>query len=144
MVLWSNNKPGLFCVNEGGHTLLGALAATPFDLDSDTTRHLPVVEFLTINQYDTTGMTEVAPDNIYMSLVLAHEIAHSLEMYEMYNWHEDHTPEQGREFGCIMNQYDPEKAEDFYGDIMAGRDTALCETCTAILTGQIMDDVYEN
>ena len=144
VVLWSNNKPGLFCENKGGHTLVYALAATQSFIFADHVQHQPVVQVFTINQYDTTGMTKVAPDNICMSLVLAHEIAHTLEMYEMYNWHEDHTPEQGREFGCIMNQYDPEKAEDFYGDIMAGRDTALCETCTAILTGQIMDDVYEN
>ena len=144
VVLWSNNIPGLFCVNEGGHTLVDAMAATPFDLDSSPTRLLPVVEILNINHYNTTGLSQVAPDNICMALVLAHEIAHTLEMYEMYSWHEDHTPVPGRQYRCIMNMYDTTQAEDFYNEIIDGKYTALCETCTGILDDLILADVYEN
>ena len=66
-----------------------------------------------------------------MSVLLAHEVAHTLGLEEAYNT-EGHDHQTSWE--CIMEKYKEEHLENIYSDIKNGLAPAFCEDCIAGLT----------
>ena len=79
----------------------------------------------------------------FMSIVLAHEIAHTLGIEEMYDnkKYPDHDGDED-EMQCIMEETEISGIRDLYEKIINGGD-AFCEYCIVEL-GAIPDDAYES
>lgn len=79
-----------------------------------------------------------------MAIVLAHEIAHTLGLEEMYDnkKYPDHDGDED-EMQCIMEETEISGICGLYEKINNGGD-AFCADCIAELTEAIPDDAYES
>ena len=85
-----------------------------------------------------------------MAIVLAHEIAHTLGLEEMYD--NENYPNHAGNTGmqCIMELADVNYIDDLYNAIINNsnsdteRVSAFCPYCIAELTEAIPDDAYES
>lgn len=155
-VMWSNCKEEIYCVAENTsmadgsispvHTpLISEFAIVIFEEDdSDERTFTPVVQILTIDRYanlsDYTGSAEA-----YMSLILAHEIAHTLGMSDVYDYsYYANVPHaEGKWSACIMDAFSKKDCQTFYQNVCSGQ-SGLCDACIQLLQTEILDDVYEN
>jgi len=84
-----------------------------------------------------------------MACILAHEIAHTLHLDEVYKGvYPDIDPEEHAEETCIMSSLATLTSNDIqaiYSGVTAGSHGGLCSTCIAKLKNvEISDDVYEH
>lgn len=155
VVLWSNCPEGVYCINgPSGHETTPALAAVTGASVDGVMQSRPVIQMLTINQYsnpDNYTFSDVA----FMSLVLAHEVGHTLGLREVYDNHygdnpnhEDYTTyKKGTDtnfqmMNCIMNRLLFQSAQDYYSGYLY--EPALCEYCVSKLMEVMPTNVYEN
>ena len=158
VVLWSDSPASSFC-NAGyhmengqavlAHDLINALAATPYG-DFEQEHHLPVIIVFqnAQNQNDWEA---------FMSINLAHEVAHTLDLKEIYDndyndnvttnskyYPHDTDPDQDS-FRCIMQLYSNYRQGALHNNVRAGVESALCDYCIEKLhTVALKDDVYES
>ena len=145
-VMWSNCKEGIFCESINGvHTTKETdLALVTFEEVDGERIHAPVVQFLTINQNQL--LTGFEQNQIFMSITLAHEIAHTLGMSDVYNnsYYPNVTVHTNyATVPCIMAYFDQANAENFYQSIQNGT-SAFCADCIELLHSEMVENVYEN
>ena len=73
------------------------------------------------------------------AIVFAHEIAHTLFMYEAYDVTPNHNEQSG--VSCIMNRVNLYSVEDQYERILDSED-AFCSTCYEHLCEKAGDFIY--
>ena len=156
VVMWSNCKDGIYCEHTeetaangskyyAHNEIYSMLALVPFEDTAEDRIFLPVIQFLTLGaSQQLNGNTSLEG---FMAITLAHEVAHTLGMSDVYNndyyshvtGHSSYNVTQ-----CIMGTYDKTNASDYYGKIMNQETTALCADCIEILNDEMADDLYES
>ena len=155
VVMWSNSPFNVFCWcyeragTLGGivhsHQPLGAYAVQSLSKNSDGELiPMPVVQMININNGVTFG--ENCTQLQLMAIVLAHEVAHTLGLEEMYD-NPDYPDHDGADTKmlCIMEAIRDENRDHlstFYQQIMLDGVTAFCSTCLNKLL-DIPNDAYE-
>lgn len=143
VVLWSNSLPNTFCVQDdnSNHTTVDSLGVTISELIGNAERLLPVVQILTVNRA-LQGTPYESYSKEYMAIVLAHEIAHTFGLKEIYenNYGDctDHTNDSNMQ--CIMDYAFAPGMIELYS---LGSD-ALCDYCRSKLQLEIPSNAYEN
>ena len=120
---------------------------------SDGTREYwfdPVIQIMTIDRNTQINKQELDDDQ-FLSLILAHEVAHTLGMGDVYNYkfYEDapHCYASGSSSNtndCIMESFGCLKAMTFYYDILYNGKSAFCANCTSRLQSEMASDLYAN
>ena len=146
VVMWSNCKEGIYCESlDGVHiTKEIELALVTFEEVGNMRMHAPVVQFLTINQNQL--IRDYGSDDVFMAIILAHEIAHTLGVNDVYNnsYYPDVTVHTNyASVQCIMAYFDQANAENFYQSIQNGT-SAFCTDCIELLHSEMVENVYEN
>lgn len=153
IVMWSNCQRAVYCCQAEGldiygnieyfHKALSSYAlVTLKENESGALVHQPVIQMLTINNRDEFASSQCT-DVMFMSIVLAHEVAHTLGLVEMYD-NEDYPDHDGNTgMQCIMEYADLETIDDIYRSIKLG-EGAFCPNCIYELTQCIPDNAYEN
>ncbi len=135
-ILWANREMGYYCQNSSGTSTacdaFTAYGAVPFtepanNQDPDLREYKPTVVITTIPG-ENAGQQLMA-----MSLILAHEVAHTLSMSEVYTYDDEHDDDV---YDCIMHSFVNTDVADeyhykyFYNQIISGSDdTPFCEDC---------------
>ena len=145
IVMWSNCKENVYCTNNYGmHTPQNAIALVTKVETSEGWKHQPIAQILTIDQHSQISGYSVQE---VMSINLAHEIAHTLGLNEIYsNSYGDNTNHMDSydpTFKCIMRTFGKSGNTNFYSAILSGEQQALCDYCVAKLKSVMADDVYE-
>lgn len=137
-ILWANREKGTYCQstavdNNEDDTFYG-FACVPFtepreNLDNYRRDYKPAVFVATIPGESIEEQKKA------MCIILAHEIAHTLSMPEVYTEVSDHTAYFG-DFDCIMDEYENENYDlsHFYNDVYSyihndGDTFPFCEDC---------------
>ena len=152
VVMWSNSPYGTFCYeqDDGTHTALNALGVTTLIEENGEYIHQPIIQMLNINRIENPNLDGIEgyDDVMLMSIVLAHEVAHTLGLDEIYTndygddiQHDEDTSLES--FMCIMELLDFDDIAYFYECIKEGALPGLCEYCVSKLADEIADDVYE-
>lgn len=145
VVMWSDSPEETFCVsNSTAHSVNeDALAATIW-VDGEP---LPVVQVL---------RNEEASDNgeVSMAINLAHEVAHTLGLKEIYfNEYGDDEPVGENntvhsvyddDYRCIMKYYNGYYPPALYYEVLGGDESALCNYCIEKLKTEVPLDAYES
>ncbi|MBP3305771.1 MAG: hypothetical protein J6L24_07365 [Oscillospiraceae bacterium] len=110
--------------------------------DGNTMRHRPVAQILTINaipDLDTVNYKAV------MSINLAHEVAHTMGLREIYsNYYGDATNHAGDEgMQCIMELVDPDSISSLWSSIYNEEAPALCDYCINKLNTVMYSDAFD-
>ena len=147
IVSWSNCPKNIYCQAVGGseeygrpgqHTTIVAAALVTLEGD----RQQPVVQFLSIKEY----VKNSSPETV-MAITIAHEIAHTLGLDEVYNDSygdcSDHDGADGLQ--CVMENFSAEySANAFYEGVKNGTLSGLCDYCIEKLHSEISADAYES
>ena len=165
IVMWSNSKENVFCqlakIDEDQDGSIDIEEHTPRDflgvVITPETRTIPypVIQIATVNE---TSLLQYYQDSYdeksIMALTLAHEVAHTLGLNEIYsNTYGDdpnlkHSPGYNNDpenpFMCIMRRIEFETADDFYLSVLNEENDGLCEYCSGKLEQYIPTNVYEN
>lgn len=144
-VLWSDSPQGVFCYLNGRHTPTQALGVTMGVIENDVICMRPVVQMLTITHYDThVDLDEL--NEAYVSAVLAHEIAHTLNLGEVYeNEYGDYANHAGQPgMQCVMELFNAETVVPFITEVNNGNRNALCGYCINKLLQNIPSNAYES
>ena len=113
-ILWTNRPKLTYCKQvEGAHRYADGTAYGMAILNK------PMILFFRIE--DDTERAKL----IRMSISLAHEIAHTLGMDDVYD-NEEHKIKSEM---CIMDYFDKETADDFYDAIKSGDAEPFCSSC---------------
>lgn len=139
-ILWANRPMDTYCkyspANSGEYATFKAYACVPFtepanNLENYRREYKPAVFVATLPN-GTVNEQKMA-----MCIFLAHEIAHTLSMPEVYISDNDHTARFG-DYDCIMDEYENDDYDlsDFYNNILpyvfnngAGNNLPFCEDC---------------
>ena len=70
-----------------------------------------------------------------MALILAHEIAHTMGMDDVYD---NLGHDQRDAYVCIMEHYEEEYANKYYDKILSGEKEPFCESCKETLCELVM------
>ncbi len=135
-ILWANREMDYYCQNSSGTSEgcddFTAYGAVPFtepanNQDPDLREYTPTVVITTIPG-ENAGQQLMA-----MSLILAHEVAHTLSMSEVYTHDDTHG---NNIYDCIMNVFVNTNVareyhyKNFYNQIISGSvDTPFCNDC---------------
>ncbi len=142
-VMWSNSPRYTFCKGTTNHEVIddfGLHMSGDFN-DDGVYIPIPVILILTINNFTVDASYGTCADSEYMAIVLAHEIAHSLGLKEVYNnVYGDGIEHAGTEgMQCIMETLHFGTMDYLY-DLGSA---ALCENCRGKLHDEIPDNAYE-
>ena len=150
VVMWSNSTDNVFCVNAYDEAT-DSYVHTPITflgmVCSNENREIgyPVIQIATFDAqasiYEYLGTLNVLER---LSITLAHEVAHTLGLHEIYtnSYNDDpnlrhqtgYTDETKTEkFYCIMTRYNPEDGSALYRAINEGTHTGLCDYCLSKL-----------
>jgi hypothetical protein len=162
--MWSNCKNGIFCEDipvpddpaASQHKLIDdtviAITVGEMAIYTDGSKELyfdPVVQFLTINN-NLYIYRQGLSDSEFMSIILAHEVVHTLGMGDVYDYRFYEDAEHCYSFSseenivdCIMETLSCMDAQSLYASILEGN-SGLCSDCLDRLHDEIADDVYEN
>jgi len=129
-IMWSNRLLNAYCYEEEltdgiyQHIINDALA--------NVWNHWPVVHFMGF------GDSRWALPECSMALILAHEIAHTMGMDEVYDnpGHDQHNA-----YVCIMEHYEEEYANKYYEKILSGDKEPFCESCKETLCELVMRQI---
>ena len=129
VVMWSNSPLNTFCYDDSGnhntHSCFG-LNYSVRNGNSDF-EPIPVIQILTINNFSLGSDYGTSSIEAYMATVLAHEIAHTLGLQEVYDNAysdgEDHAGEEGMQ--CIMEYAHGNSMDKLY----ESGQNALCLYC---------------
>ena len=136
-ILWANREMGYYCQNSSGTSTacdaFTAYGAVPFtepanNQNPDLREYKPTVVITTIPG-ENAGQQLMA-----MSLILAHEVAHTLSMSEVYTYDDEHDDD---DYDCIMHSFvNTDVAGEyhykyFYNQIISGSDDTppFCYDC---------------
>ena len=144
-IMWSNAWSWIYCT--------GRSASEHKQLENGVMAlvigHCNVVQVLSIDTYASVSQLGYSDVDI-MSIILAHEVAHTLGMGEVYEPGDYTNPPHHYEEGfsgtedCIMEVFSDITDRNFCRKVSSGEKSALCNTCVSILSGEIEEDVYEN
>lgn len=147
--LWANRMPEAYCNNHNhdddytetkGYTI----GAQLYSIDEDETiiyeTRYPVLNILTLSAVNSISLTDTQIEATAV-ISLAHEVAHTMYMYEAYEIFEKHTTDN---CDCIMNVVDYDTIVDFYEKITNYEINPLCDTCMQHLTAQANTILYVN
>lgn len=151
-VMWSDCPENVYCEDRYiqvsdeiylSHTPISSGLALVISRQTDEgVFPVPVVQVLSItrNSYLDYGDSDAAKEE-YISIILAHEIAHTLGLGETYDTssYDDAPHESGGGELCIMKKFNNSTLESTYG-----LEQPLCDECMDILRSEIVDDVYES
>ena len=154
--MWSNCKEGTYCEHTEETAANGQkyylhnenytyLALVPFEEVGDDRVFMPVIQFLTVNQHSL--LSDDVPIREFMSITLAHEMAHTLGMSDVYNnyFYSHVSGHSGYdETQCVMSTFDEDNARTYYESVVDENATALCDDCKEILHEEMVDDLYES
>lgn len=147
VIMWSNCEAGIYCainksgVHEEDHLSLALVTYEDTAMDRVFD---PVVQFLTIDQH-TLIQDKDCTNKVFMSLILAHEIAHTLGMSDVYNnLTYANAPHISNNSECIMELFGNIDASSFYDNILYNDYPPMCADCIQILNSEIADDSYAN
>ena len=144
VVMWSDSPAWTFCASFSiEHSTTKALACVVAPYGPP----IPVVQVLTIHESTDNG-------EAFMAINLAHEVAHTLGLREIYrnDYSDDATyegiPQHGNTanqyFRCIMKSYDGFNPVDFYNQALVGHERPLCTYCSQKLHSEIPSKAYES
>jgi hypothetical protein len=138
--MWSDYPNDTFCYLDyyGLHHTTQALGlVTKVSVDGVAVSQ-PIIQVINLNHTD--GSNSCSIYNL-MSLVLAHEIAHTLGMREVYEgYYGDATSHRDKSERCIMSSLHYENIDQ----IVANGLNALCPSCRSHLASELDGkDVYE-
>ena len=144
-VMWNDREPKTYCRAVGYSEVLGYPGAhTPLDMIALVTLEdaipIPVVQFLAIQKASAYGSCKV---DEFISLSLAHEIAHTLGLQEVYfNAYGDYENHDSKSGGlCVMTNGPAANASEFYQQVLSG-ESAFCDYCLSKLHSEIPEDAY--
>lgn len=138
IVFWSNSPSYVFCEFEyNQHSPTEALAqVAKIEYDNGEEISPSVIQIYSINQYDINLTGGYRGNELaVMSVLLAHEIAHTLELGEQYIYA---SHEHEGQMQCIMEGLDMQYLDSFYSSIQ-NLETAFCDDCIAKL-----EDIPQN
>lgn len=74
-----------------------------------------------------------------MSIVLAHELAHTIGLADVYDtdWHVQTY------MGCVMQRYNPSIEKEYYNAIKNDSSRAFCDSCRSNLAEMIKTKVHD-
>ncbi len=123
--LWTNRSYGVYCT---GTSIINTHVTVPEGADAVVYANRPVIHVMHISGDDS------AKKQAYMSINLAHEIAHTLGMGEVY-LNSSHCADGTK---CIMsNKYESEIEYNFYTSILTGETAPFCSSCESTLNGLV-------
>ena len=118
-VLWTNRSEETFCGEQNGvHVPQKQLALVQ-------NQH-PIIHMMTIPGIASKEQA------VCTSLVLVHEIAHTMKMYEAYKI-SGHDMSDGT--FCMMEKYDPSSANNFYENVKTNLQKPFCDSCNEAMSG---------
>ncbi len=130
--LWSDRPPNVYydyIVND--KIVFGSQLVTIKTKDNITQRmHWPVASCYILSIHSES----------LAAIILAHEIAHALYMYEAYE--KDETHREYFDIRCIMNPVDLSSIEDLYDDIINYNIDPFCSTCYDYLCERANNVLY--
>ena len=133
VVLWSDSSSHIYCSGDLWHETTSALALVTLVNNAGVFVPQPIVQILNLDTDD-----ECAIQNL-MAVLLAHEIAHTLGLQEVYNGDYGDSTAHNVDMTCIMARVHYDKVNALYGSGGA----ALCLDCRGYLQDEIPDDTYE-
>ncbi len=133
-ILWTNRDNYMYCNEVDGHHLatsyMGMVIGEKTSLGIIKNR--PVIHILRCNteNVDWVGYTLFSG----MSLLLAHETAHTFQMEEVYDegYSDIHSSEE--KWNCIMGKLNPKSMISFYNSIQDNSAKPFCAECEAKLS----------
>jgi hypothetical protein len=141
VVMWSDYPNDTYCARdyyELHQTIAAHALVTKVQVGSEYV-HQPIVQIINLdNSHAQNGICSVYD---LMSLLIAHEIAHTLGLAEVYNGaYGDPDTHKTNNSTCIMGKVTYSNVDN----IVASGSSALCSACRSNLAGELADDVYEN
>ncbi len=139
-VLWSDYENPVYCIYENGeHTVVNAIAAV--------VNYSPIIQFFTVLDYipiDVGPPVYLLPEEqeqlelACMAIGLAHEMAHTFGLEEMYL-----NDEHGgvTEPICVMEIFHANSAIEYYSDILNGEREPFCASCQVRLN-ELISEMY--
>ena len=128
-VLWTNHKTRSYCSEKNNeHTEKTATAVVCPDANNNP---LPIIHFLSIIDMEEYNETTVDKVKAIMSLVLVHEIAHVINMEEVYITQGNHR--DTGDLQCIMRWLDTSRPQDYLVGIMENDAPPFCEYCKSLM-----------
>ena len=105
----------------------------------------PSIAFLSISKRIPNEITDRETLKAIMAVILAHEVAHALGLYEASlltdeNGNEIHTT--AMEVECMMNYMELHDLKEFYNAALLKEVPYFCEDCTAYLEDSIPNMIY--
>lgn len=139
VVMWSNSPLNTFCeMYNVVHVTSSAFGVTVLVNNVP----LPTVQILSVNNFSLSGDYGESSDKAYMAVILAHEIAHTLGLKEIYldayGDGADHAGQDGMQ--CIMEYAHGDSMDSLFNQGY----NALCDYCREKLQEEISSNVYEN
>lgn len=148
VVMWSDCGSGIYCSSEFASEELNFPGVHfPVRCDALVTAKdgeaVPVVQVISIDKSETPGNDD---EEFFISVNLAHEIAHTLGLKEVYdNQYGDYAGHDTASGGlCIMVNGAGRLAPGFYERVQEGECAGLCDYCLGKLRNEIPDDAYES
>lgn len=140
VVVWDNSAMGTYChEDDDAHTPVSFPACVPYVQENEVRVHLPIVYIMDYNVY---------AENQYvveqMSVILAHEVAHTLWMDDVYP-PECHFLANGDTltvYRCIMQE--APSHVNLIASIYEKGEAALCCYCRFYLSNVIPSNAYES
>ena len=128
--MWTDRNTNDYCVeNDSTHL------HQPIDAYGVVANYRPVVHIMKLSPSN---------DRIYrkevMSLLLAHEIAHTFGMYEIYNEY-SHDIDNPDYKDCIMNTFDPRRFRAIY-ESMSSDKWCFCDNCKDTMSELIKGKIH--
>ena len=132
-VLWADRFSSAYCeIQDGVHSSWAAIAYVDPSCQS-------CILFTTISK--GSGTISVEKLRYKMGISLAHEIGHTFGLSEQYGT-AAHDELNSTEYSCIMEKYDAEDAQDFYGKLESGDALPFCSICEGKLDNLIYKKLH--
>ena len=147
VVLWSDSLEGTFCYKTNDHTPTPdtAMGVTCMRTKAGEPDPWPVAQMLRIPYYNPY-YDDNSLSRAYALCTLAHEIAHTLNLREVYdNAYGDNVNHAGDTgVQCVMEQLSSYKLTDFVDAVYRDNEGAFCEYCTYKLLQVAPSNAYES
>ncbi|MBE6639789.1 MAG: hypothetical protein E7616_10180 [Ruminococcaceae bacterium] len=123
-VMWTHRPRNTYCDEDNGiHNLVNSWIAVVY-------QKRPVIHFMNIYSYSSNSQEVLEQQQACMTLILAHETAHTFGMNDVYD---NAGHDVSGAYVCIMEKFDANCAYDYYIDIKDGYEEPFCASCLATM-----------